>query len=143
MKIVLDTNVLVSGLLTPYGTSGEIVRMVSAGKLILLYDSRILLEYEEVLHRSKFKFDRGQVDLLIDFIKKNGQVAPTSPLQENLPDPDDAPFLQLAIGGDAECLVTGNKVHYPRKSRKGIKVLTPTEFINAYRKRKGNTEPQL
>ena len=49
MKIVLDTNVLVSGLLTPFGTSGEIVRMVSAGKLILLYDSRILLEYQEGL----------------------------------------------------------------------------------------------
>ena len=143
MKVVLDTNVLVSGLLTPYGTSGEIVRMVSAGKLILLYDSRILLEYEEVLHRSKFQFDRGQVDLLIDFIKKNGQVASTSPLQKNLPDPDDEPFLEIAISGDAECLVTGNKVHYPRKSRKGIKILTPTEFINFYRKRKDRTEPHL
>ena len=40
MIIVLDTNVLVSGLLTPFGSSGEIIRMVSAGKLILEYDSR-------------------------------------------------------------------------------------------------------
>jgi len=143
MKIVLDTNVLVSGLLTPFGTSGEIVRMVSAGKLILLYDSRILLEYQEVLYRSKFQFDKEQIDLLIDYIKKNGQLNPTNPLKKNLPDPDDAPFLEVAIGGDAEYLVTGNKIHYPRKYREGIKILSPTEFINSYRKRKDATEPQL
>lgn len=141
MRIVLDTNILVSGLLTPFGTSGEIVRMVSAGKLSLLYDSRILLEYQEVLYRSKFQFDRGQVDLLIDYIKKNGQVATTSPLKSNLPDPDDVPFLEVAIGGETEYLVTGNKVHYPRKLREGIKILSPTEFINIYRKIKENTEP--
>ncbi len=55
MKIVLDTNVLVSGLLTPFGPTGEIVRMVSAGELILAIDARILSEYQEVLHRPKFK----------------------------------------------------------------------------------------
>ena len=134
MKIVLDTNVLVSGLLRPFGTSGEIVRMVSAGKLVLQYDSRILLEYQEVLYRSKFQFDKDQIDSLIDYIKKIGQAVPTSPLKKRLPDPDDAPFLEVAIGGEAECLVTGNKVHYPRKFREGIKILSPTEFINFYRK---------
>jgi putative PIN family toxin of toxin-antitoxin system len=143
MKIVLDTNVIVSGLLTPFGTSGQIVRMVSSGKLILQYDSRILLEYQEVLYRSKFQFDKDQIDLLIDYIKKNGQTVPTSPLKKRLPDPDDAPFLEVAIGGSAEYLVTGNKAHYPRKFREGIKILSPTEFINFYRKRKDNTEPQL
>ena len=134
MKIVLDTNVIVSGLLTPFGTSGEIVRMVSAGKLILQYDSRILLEYQEVLHRSKFQFDKDQIDSLIDYIKKKGQAVPTSPLSKNLPDHDDAPFLEVAIGGEVEYLVTGNKAHYPRKSREGIKIFSPTEFINFYRK---------
>ena len=143
MKIVLDTNVLVSGLLTPFGSSGEIVRMVSAGKLILQYDSRILLEYQEVLYRPKFQFNREDIDLLFDYINKNGQVVPTSPLKKRLPDPDDEPFLEVAIGGKAECLVTGNKVHYPRQFREGIKVLSPSEFINFYRKRKDSTEPQL
>ena len=143
MKIVLDTNVLVSGLLTPFGTSGEIVRMVSAGKLILHYDSRILLEYQEVLYRAKFQFNKQEIDVLIDYIKKNGHVVPTSPLRKSLPDPDDAPFLEVAIGGDAEYLVTGNRVHYPRQFREGIKIVSPSEFINFYRKRKGSTESQL
>ena len=65
MKIVLDTNVLVSGLLTPFGPCGEIVRMVSAGKLILYIDARILSEYNEVLQRPKFKFNNDHIDTLI------------------------------------------------------------------------------
>ena len=134
MIIVLDTNVLVSGLLTPFGGSGEIVRMVSTGKLILEYDARILIEYQEVLNRSKFQFDKDQIDSLIDYIKKNGQAVSPGPLNKHLPDPDDAPFLEVAIEGKAEYLVTGNKVHYPKKFREGIKVLSPNEFINIYRK---------
>lgn len=143
MIIALDTNVLVSGFLTPFGSSGAIVRMFSAGKLILEYDSRILLEYQEVLTRSKFQFDKDQIDTLIDYVRKNGQVVSSSPLNKPLPDPDDTPFLEVAIEGKAEYLVTGNKVHYPAKFRKGIKVLSPTEFINIFRKIKDITEPQL
>ena len=143
MKIVLDTNVLISGLLTPFGTSGEIVRMVSAGILILQYDSRILLEYQEVLYRPKFQFSEEHIDSLLDYIKKNGQVIPASPLTKRLPDQNDEPFLEIAIAGGAACLITENKVHYPRQFREGIRILLPSEFINFYRKRKDNTEPQL
>jgi putative PIN family toxin of toxin-antitoxin system len=143
MKIVLDTNVLVSGLLTPFGTSGKIVRMISAGKLILQFDSRILLEYQEVLYRPKFQFNKEHIDLLLDYIEKNGQVAPASPWKKSLSDPDDEPFLEVAIGGESEFLITGNKVHYPRQFRKGVKILSPSEFINFYRKRKDGTGPQL
>jgi len=143
MKIVLDTNVFVSGLLTPFGSSGEIVRMIAAGKLILQYDSRILLEYKEVLYRPKFQFNREDIDLLFDYITMNGQIVSTSPSKKSLPDPDDEPFLEVAIGGEAECLVTGNKVHYPRQFREGIKILSPSEFINFYRKRKDRTGTQL
>ena len=140
MIIVLDANVLVSGLLTPFGSSGEIVRMVSSGKLTLEYDSRIIIEYWEVLNRPKFQFDKDLIDLLIDYIKKNGQAVSSEPLTKPLPDPDDAPFLEVAIEGRSEILVTGNKVHYPVKFSKGIKVLSPTEFIKFYQKIKDSTE---
>ena len=134
MIIVLDTNVLVSGLLTPFGCSGEIVRMIASGKLSLEYDSRILIEYQEVLNRPKFQFDKDLIELLIDYIKKNGQAVVTAPLAKSLPDPDDAPFLEVAIEGKSEILVTGNKVHYPVKLRKDIEVLSPAEFIKFYQK---------
>ena len=140
MILVLDTNVLVSGLLTPFGSSGEIVRMVSSGKLTLGYDSRILIECQEVLNRPKFQFDKNLIDLFIDYIKKNGQAVSSEPLTKHLPDPDDAPFLEVAIEGKSEILVTGNKVHYPVKFSEGIKVLSPTEFIKFYQKIKDSTE---
>ena len=140
MIIVLDTNVLISGLLTPFGSSGEIVRMVTSGKLTLEYDSRILIEYQEILNRPKFQFDKDLIDLIIDYIKKNGQAISSAPLAKPLPDPDDAPFLEVAIEGKSEILVTGNKVHYPVKFREGIKVMSPTEFIKFYQKIKDGTE---
>ena len=143
MIIVLDTNVLVSGLLTPFGSSGEIVRMVSAGKITLEYDSRILAEYQEVLHRPKFQFNKDLIDLFIDYIQKNGRAVSAEPLTNPLPDPDDAPFLEVAIEGKSEILVTGNKAHYPIKFRKGIKVLSSTEYIKFYQKSKRTTEPTL
>ena len=140
MKIVLDTNVLISGLLTPFGTSGKIISMVLAGKLVLQYDSRILLEYHDLLYRPKFQFNKEHIDTLLDYIKKNGQLVPTIPLEHSLPDPDDEPFLEIAIGGETEYLITGNKAHYPRQFREGIKILSPSEFISIYQKRKNGTE---
>ncbi|MBN1904805.1 MAG: putative toxin-antitoxin system toxin component, PIN family [Deltaproteobacteria bacterium] len=134
MIIVLDTNVLVSGLLTPYGSSGEIIRMVSTGKLVLEYDSRILSEYMEVLNRPKFQFDKELVEAVIEIIKSNGHTVSASPLKMPLPDPDDAPFLEVAIEGDSEYLITGNKNHYPEKMCKGFLVLSPAEFVETYRK---------
>jgi putative PIN family toxin of toxin-antitoxin system len=143
MIIVLDTNVLVSGLLTPFGSSGEIVRMISSGKLTLEYDARILIEYQEVLNRPKFQFDKDLIDLLIDYIKKNGKTVTTEPLAKPLPDPDDAPFLEVALEGKSEILVTGNKVPYPVQYRKGIKVLYPIDFIKLYQKIKDHKEQSL
>jgi len=134
MNIVLDTNVLVSGLLTPFGPSGEIVRMVSAGKLILYIDARILSEYHEVLQRPKFKFNNDHIDTLISFIKHNGQFVSALPLKTSLPDPDDEPSLEVAIAGNVRSLITGNIVHYPSSHREGINILSPSEFLGYYRK---------
>jgi putative PIN family toxin of toxin-antitoxin system len=134
MKIVLDTNILVSGLLTPFGPSGEIDRMLFSGKLILHLDARILSEYRDVLNRPKFKFNKDHIDLLLDFIKQYGQFVSSSPLQNPLPDPDDEPFLEAAIAGNVKALITGNSVHYPNSLREGINIVSPAEFIDIYRK---------
>ena len=142
MRIVLDTNVLVSGLLTPFGSSGEIVRMVFSGELILCIDARILSEYKEVLNRPKFKFDKHKIAILIDFIMQYGQVVSSSPLKRPLPDLDDEPFLEVAIAGNVKTLITGNKVYYPSFSREGTEILSPSEFIDLLRTIKG-TEPGI
>ena len=141
MRIVLDTNVLVSGLLTPFGSSAEIVRMVFSGELLLYIDARILSEYQDVLHRPKFKFNKDQIGILIDFIKQYGQFISSSPLTNRLPDPDDEQFLEVAIAGRVRSLVTGNTAHYPLPLWEGIDIFPPSEFIEFYRKQNKDTEP--
>jgi putative PIN family toxin of toxin-antitoxin system len=132
MRVVIDTNVLVSGLLSPYGAAAEIVRMLVAGSLELLYDARIVSEYEEVLSRPKFAFDKANIGHLIEFIIHFGVPVSAAPLSRHLPDKDDEPFLEVAIAGKGECLITGNSAHYPIRSRFKIRVLTPREFLNRY-----------
>jgi uncharacterized protein len=136
MNIVFDTNVLVAGLLSPFGPCGEIIRMVSSGKVALSVDARILSEYDEVLHRPKFKFQQDKVAALLDYIERRGRKVASSSLLHTLPDPDDRPFLEVAIGGQAACLVTGNQSNFPPKLCMGIKVLSPSQFINFYKKQR-------
>jgi putative PIN family toxin of toxin-antitoxin system len=134
MKIVLDTNVLVAGLLSPFGPCGEIVCMVSSGEVTLCFDALILAEYREVLYRSKFGFDKEKVAALLDHIEHRGHTVASSPLRHSLPDPDHEPFLKVAIAGKAVCLVTGNASHFPAKLSQGRKVLSPSRFLTFYKK---------
>jgi putative PIN family toxin of toxin-antitoxin system len=133
MKIVLDTNVLVSDLLNPYGPPGQIVRMAAAGNLSLAFDARLLGEYGDVLLRPKFDFRAEHVEALTEQIRTGGTSASAEPLSRPLPDRDDEPFLEVAIAAAAGYLVTGNPRHYPAPLRGGVRVVTPTEFIEIIR----------
>ena len=134
MKIVLDTNVLVSGLLSPFGPCGDIVRMVSSAELTLSFDARILSEYKEVLACQKFKFDKDKIDALLDHIGRRGLTVASSPLPQSLPDIDDEPFLEVAISAKVVCIVTGNHIHFPADLCSGVKVYSPSDFLIFYKK---------
>lgn len=136
MRVVLDTNVLVSGLLSPYGASGEIVRMIACGDVELCYDARILSEYRSVLLREKFLFNKSRVEALLKQIEFCGYITKGSPLRHRLPDPDDESFLEVAIGGGVGHLVTGNEKHYPVKEIKGVQIISPKRFLEGWRNRK-------
>jgi putative PIN family toxin of toxin-antitoxin system len=141
LRIVLDTNVLVAGLLSPFGPCGEIVRMVSSGEPALCFDARILSEYNDVLKRPKFRFEPDKVDALLDFIVNRGKAVATSPLPDPLPDPDDEPFLAVAIAGRVAPLVMGNRAHFPASLRQGVTLFSPREFLDHYRRRPKGARP--
>ena len=134
MKVVVDTNVIVSGLLTPFSSSGEIIRMAASGDIKLCYDARVLREYAEVLGRPRFKLSPEHVAAFLDQIRNSGSAASGTPLELKLPDPDDEPFLEIALSENAACLITGNLRHFPVSLRQTMKVLSPAEFIEFYRK---------
>lgn len=136
MRIVLDTNVLVAGMLTPFETCGEIVRMLTSGDITLCVDARILFEYQDVLRRPEFGIDADKINVVMEYIENTSESSPTTPLPKSLPDPDDEPFLEVALCAEADCLVTGNLKHFPANCRSGVKVLSPRQFIQLFRKRR-------
>lgn len=136
MRVVLDTNVLESGLLSPYGVPGELVRLVAIGALQVCYDARILAEYREVLLRPVFPFVQTQVEALLDQVKAGGLMVGALPLRTPTPDPDDEVFLAVALAGLVQHLVTGNTRHYPVKCRQKVRVVSPAEFLAWYRQQR-------
>jgi predicted nucleic acid-binding protein len=108
--------------------------MIASGTLRLCFDARILTEYGEVLARPKFQFSSELTQALLEQIKTEGLSVAGNPLPVRLPDPTDEPFLEVAIAGDADCLITGNIKHFPSAKRQGAVVLSPSEFLDYFRK---------
>ncbi len=130
MIIVLDTNVLVSGLLRPHSKPATILRLVATGVLRVAYDERILAEYREVLARPKFPFSSDQIRAFLEQIEAEGVAVVALPLKLSLPDADDAPFLEVAVASHADALITGNARHFPARAGHAINVVEPAAFLD-------------
>jgi putative PIN family toxin of toxin-antitoxin system len=132
MRVVLDTNVLVSGVLSPVGPPGLLLDLVLARDLTLIVEPRVVAEYRDVLARPRFRLDPRRVELLIDTLEAIGIPVVGRPWPASLPDPDDEVFLGAAAAGEA-VLVTGNLVDYPEALRLGIAVWSPRECLDRLR----------
>ena len=131
MRVVLDTNVLVVGLLSPSGPPGWIVEAMLSGDLEPAFDAAIRGEYEDVLRRRELSLEPARVKVLLDALEQFGLEITAAPWPKDLPDPDDVPF--LAVSGALACpLVTGNLRHFPMKARAGVTVLSPREFLTIF-----------
>ena len=98
-------------------------------ELRLVFDDRILAEYRDVLYRERFGFNPDDVDDLLDYLQAEGELIVATPLSVALPDPDDEPFLEVAVASDVVALITGNIRHYPVQAQQGVSVMLPAEFI--------------
>ncbi len=125
---VIDTNVLVSSLLSRHPDSSTVVVMnlVLSRKVTPLYNDDIIQEYTEVLHRTKFGFPANLVDAIVDTIKAIGLTIDRTVAAEFLPDPKDLVFYEVALSKEDGWLVTGNKKHFPINPI----VVTPSEFLS-------------
>jgi putative PIN family toxin of toxin-antitoxin system len=132
MIIVLDTNVIVSGILRPYSKAASILRLVATGAITLAYDLRIFSEYRDVLNRPKFSLAKEDIDAFLNQIEQDGVLVSVMPLKFRLPDPEDESFLEVALAGKATALVTGNKRHFPKRKYEGIEILSPAEFLEMF-----------
>lgn len=133
MRVVLDTNILVSALLTPGGNADRIVRAATTGALLPLHDERVLAEYREVIHRPKFAFDPRIVRAVLAELERGGLPVVASPVSVVLPDPDDLPFLEVAASGRADALITGNERHFsPESGDHAVPIRSPAVFLERW-----------
>jgi putative PIN family toxin of toxin-antitoxin system len=132
LLIVLDTNVLVSGLLKRSGPPGRILELIFSGAIQLALDIRILDEYTRVLGRPALKIPFSAARHVLDFLAVAAEWVTAEPLQPIPPhilDPADLPFAEVAITARAWGLVTGNQRHFTFLKDYGLPVLAPADFL--------------
>jgi putative PIN family toxin of toxin-antitoxin system len=128
LKIVVDTNVLVSALIRAEGIPARILDVILTGQVKIVLDHRIYAEYQDVLLRPEFGFAPEPVDNLLDFLLQSGERVYTINTSVALRDPYDGKFLEVAIDGSADFLVTANLKHFPPRQRHGAHVVSPREW---------------
>jgi putative PIN family toxin of toxin-antitoxin system len=133
MNVVLDTNVIVSGLLTSNGTCARIIDRMIEGDFRVCVDDRILVEYERTLDRPSLAVPKAARQDLMEFLRYGSLRVNAAPLDARLPDPTDLPFLEVAREAEA-ILVTGNSRHFPDKQIGRTPVVTPREFLELLKK---------
>jgi len=124
LNVVIDTNVLVSGLICTHGYSARIVNALKEKQFVIYYNSEILIEYYDVLYRERFGFKPDDIEDLLDAISLNGVSVTADTSDINLPDEDDRCFYDIAKYAGAY-LITGNIKHYPHDSH----IVTPADFV--------------
>lgn len=125
---VIDTNVLVSALLTskPDAATVQILDAVMNGQIIPVYNEEIISEYEIVLNRQTFGFPEDMVCYYLNAIKEKGILATRILSDEHFPDPDDAVFYEVALSVHNAYVITGNLKHFPNTSI----VITPAQLLD-------------
>src|SRR5579885_1925053 len=129
MRVVLDTNIIVSALVAPRGSSAAVLLLALSNRFEMCISPPVLAEYDGVLQRPRF--DRLDRRIVRDTLAKIREVArlvhPTRTLAIS-PDEADNRFYECAEAAHAEYLVTGNKRHFPR-GQGSTAVVTPREFL--------------
>jgi len=132
VKVVLDTNVFVSGVFFT-GPPYEILRAWRDGKLRMVVSQEILEEYSRVAEALADQFPGVDLQPVLEFITISAEVVAPLVLEEKIcDDPDDDKFFSCAISGNCNVIISGDK-HLLRKSgHQGVLVMKPRDFTDKY-----------
>ena len=130
IRIVLDTNVLVSALLNRHGAPAQVLRMILQDPEMQLYISgEVYAEYDEVLRRPKLKRSKAEIDGMLGVMREKAFWVRPVGVVRGCTDPDDDAFLACAEAAHARYLVTGNTRHFPPQWNE-TNVVTAREFLD-------------
>ncbi|MHB1713022.1 MAG: putative toxin-antitoxin system toxin component, PIN family [Acidimicrobiales bacterium] len=131
IRIVLDTNILISALLSPQGPPAQVFLMILLEEdTQLCVSGDIYAEYEEVIHRPRFNRSDSEIEATLRAIREKGfWVKPTEKVHA-CSDPDDDIFLECAQIAAAHYLVTGNVKDFP-DAWANTQIVTARQFLDA------------
>jgi putative PIN family toxin of toxin-antitoxin system len=131
MKIVLDTNVFVSGIFFS-GPPYRILRAWREGFVRVVYSPAIILEYKRVLDHLSQQFPDIDGEPFLNLLRRYGeQVRPEGVSGISCRDPQDLKFLECLLYSKARCLVTGDKDLLDTQTKSAL-ILTPRQFCDRY-----------
>jgi uncharacterized protein len=129
LRLVIDTNVVVSAALKPEGLQRTVVLLAMAKPAHWYVSTPILSEYALVLSRPELKIRKNLRRQLLQLIKNHARIVPPSRLAQITSDPADNIFVECADAARADYLVTGNQRHFP-KFWKNTKIISSSEFLS-------------
>ena len=125
IRAVIDTNVLVSGLLSPAGNEALIVLAIHQGLIRPCFSEAMMQEYAEVLARPKFSFEPDAIAAALAMFSDNGEFVVPRTVERDLPDPDDAKFVHCAETQDAQ----GRQQKPAAKPKSNLGLTVATTFV--------------
>ncbi|MGB9466514.1 MAG: putative toxin-antitoxin system toxin component, PIN family [Candidatus Acidiferrum sp.] len=129
LRLVLDTNIVISAALKPQGLQRTVFLLAISKPARLYMSEAILAEYRMVLARPELRLRRGLQMQFLDLIENRARFVSPARLVKASSDSDDDKFLECADEARADYLVTGNLRHFP-KYWKATKIVNAREFVS-------------
>ena len=129
IRAVIDTNVIVSGLLKPGSKPGLVLDMIFEGTIDAVVSRDMLDEYKRVICYGKFNFSQERIADVLVILEKTVLELPFPETGLAGVPADDAVFVAAAIAVGADYLITGNIRHFPQKKYGRCRAVTPAEFL--------------
>jgi putative PIN family toxin of toxin-antitoxin system len=135
LRIVLDTNVLISGIFFT-GAPHAILQAWASGTLELVISPEILDEYRRVANELSTRFEGVDISSLLDAVTVKSLICAAEPMPEQVcDDPDDDKFLACALASGAKTVITGDRALLRLDGFRGLEITTPRDFVDAYLRR--------
>lgn len=132
MRIILDTNVFISGIFFS-GPPSQILKAWEKQNLQIVLCQQILDEYQRVADELSSKYPLVDITPIIELLTIYGQFVDTKSVDISIcEDPDDDKFIECAIAGKCEIIVSGDAHLLKLTEYKGIKIIKPRNFIEEY-----------
>ena len=133
MRVVLDTGILISGLISPRGTIADVLHALRDGKFTAIYSTAMIVEMIDVFGRpkiqTKYHIKPDDITALVNFIRLRGELVIPNQTVTACRDPKDNKFLEAALAGEADAIVTGDNDLLVLNPFEGVNILRPAEFL--------------